>query len=122
MLASGRIIPTILRKGWRFPGFRPLPTPWSFNSALELSRASLVAQLVKNLPAMQEAWVRSLVWKDPLEKGTATHSRILQYSGLENSTDCIAHGVAKSRTRLSHFHFGTVKAPLGVSFHLLIED
>ena len=37
----------------------------------------LVAQLVKNLPAMQETWVRSLGWEDPLEKGTATHSRIL---------------------------------------------
>ena len=38
------------------------------------SRASLVAQLVKNLPAMQETWVWSLGWEDPLEKGTATHS------------------------------------------------
>ena len=35
-----------------------------------------MAQLVKNLPAMQETWVQSLVWKDPLEKGLATHSRI----------------------------------------------
>ena len=39
--------------------------------------ASLVAQLVKNLPAMQEAWVRSLGWEDPLEYGKATHSSIL---------------------------------------------
>ena len=38
---------------------------------------SLVAQMVKNLPAMQETWVRSLGWEDPLEKGTATHSSIL---------------------------------------------
>ena len=37
----------------------------------------LVAQLVKNLPAMQETLVRSLGWEDPLEKGTATHSSIL---------------------------------------------
>ena len=37
----------------------------------------LVAQMVKNLPAMQETWVRSLGWKDPLEEGTATHSSIL---------------------------------------------
>ena len=37
----------------------------------------LVAQLVTNLPAMQEAWVQSLGWEDPLEKGTATHSNIL---------------------------------------------
>ena len=39
--------------------------------------ASLVAQLVKNPPAMQETWVRSLGWEDTLEKGTATHSSIL---------------------------------------------
>ena len=41
--------------------------------------ASLVAQLVKNLLAMQETWVRSLDWEDPLEKGTATHSSILAW-------------------------------------------
>ena len=39
--------------------------------------ASLVAQLVKNLLAMQETWVQSLSWEDPLEKGKATHSSIL---------------------------------------------
>ena len=38
---------------------------------------SLVAQLVKNLPAMWETWVQSLGWDDPLEKGKATHSSIL---------------------------------------------
>ena len=37
-------------------------------------RASLVAQLVKNPPAMQETWVPLLGWEDPLEKGNATHS------------------------------------------------
>ena len=40
-------------------------------------RASLGAQVVKNLPVMQETWVRSLGWEDPLEKGMDTHSRIL---------------------------------------------
>ena len=39
--------------------------------------ASLVAQTVKNLPAVQETWVRSLGWEDPLEKGLATDARIL---------------------------------------------
>ena len=39
--------------------------------------ASLVAQMVKNLPAMKETWVQSLGWEDPLEEGTATHSSIL---------------------------------------------
>ena len=41
--------------------------------------ASLVAQLVKNLPAMLETQVQSLGWEDPLEKGTATHSSILSW-------------------------------------------
>ena len=48
-----------------------------------------MAQLVKNLPAMQETWVQSLGWEDPLEMGKVT-----QYSGLENSMDCIEfHGL-----------------------------
>ena len=42
-------------------------------------RASLVAQLVKNLAAMRETWVWSLSWEDPLEKGMATHSNILAW-------------------------------------------
>ena len=57
---------------------------------------SLVAQLVKNPPAMWKPWVRSL------EEGK---SYPLQYSGLENSIWCIVHGVAKSWTWLSDFHF-----------------
>ena len=46
---------------------------------LQYSWASLVAQLVKNPPAMLEAWVWSLGWEDPLEKGKATHSSILAW-------------------------------------------
>ena len=46
---------------------------------LQYSWASLGAQLVKNPPAMQETWVRSLGWEDPLEKGKATHSSILAW-------------------------------------------
>ena len=46
---------------------------------LQYSWASLVAQLVKDLPAMQETWVRSLGQEDPLEKGKATHSSILAW-------------------------------------------
>ena len=56
----------------------------------------------KNLPAMQETWVQSLGWEDPLEKGKATHTSIL---GLENSMDDIVHGVPKSQTWLSGFRF-----------------
>ena len=39
--------------------------------------ASLVAQLVKNLPAVQDTWVRSLGWEDPMEKEMAAHSSII---------------------------------------------
>ena len=63
----------------------PLPCSW----------ASLVVQTVKNLPAMQETWVRSPGWEDPLEKGKATYSSIL------------VHGVAKSWTGLSDFQFSS---------------
>ena len=46
---------------------------------LQYSWACLVAQLVKNLPALRETWVPSLVWEDPLEEGMATHSSILAW-------------------------------------------
>ena len=46
---------------------------------LQYSWASLVAQLVKDPPAMQETWVQSLGWEDPLEKGKAIHSSILAW-------------------------------------------
>jgi len=46
---------------------------------LQYSWASLVAQLVKNLPEVQETWVRSLGWENPLEKGKDTHSSILAW-------------------------------------------
>ena len=48
----------------------PLFLPW----------ASLVAQMVKNLPVMQETWIQYLAQEDPLEKGMATHSSILSWS------------------------------------------
>ena len=47
--------------------------------SLQYSWVSLVAELVKNPPAMQETWVRSLSWEDPLEKEKATHSSILAW-------------------------------------------
>ena len=46
---------------------------------LQYCWASLVAQLVKSLPSMQETWVQSLGWEDPLETGKATHSSILAW-------------------------------------------
>ena len=74
---------------------------------LQHSWSSLVAQMVKNLPAMWETQVPSLGWEDPLENGNGYP---LQYSGLENSTDrgawqATVHGVSKSLTQLSNFHF-----------------
>ena len=50
---------------------------WNFHLIIVLLWASLVAQLVENLPAMQETWIRFLGREDPLEKGMATHSSIL---------------------------------------------
>ena len=61
---------------------------------------SLVVQLVKNPPAVRETWVRSLGWEDPLEREEATHSSILAWR-----ISWTVHGFAKSRTRLSDFHF-----------------
>ena len=65
--------------------------------------ASLVDQLVKNLPVMKDTWVRSLGWEDPLEEGMAIHSSILAWRipmdrGAWWAT---VHGVTKSQTRLS---------------------
>ena len=54
-------------------------TESSENNMCNRSQASLVAQIVKNLPAMQETWVLSLGWEDPLQKGMATHSSILAW-------------------------------------------
>ena len=66
--------------------------------------ASLVAQLVKNPPAMQETLVRFLGWEDPLEEDVATHSRILAWRlpmdrGAWRAIVC---GVTKCRIRLSN--------------------
>ena len=59
---------------------------------------SLVAQTVKNLPAMWETWVRSLGWEDPLDEGMATHSRILTWRIPMNrgAWQAAVHGVAKN--------------------------
>ena len=68
------------------------------------SWASLVAQMVKNPPAMQETWVQSLGWDEPLEEGMASHSSILAWRipmdrGAWQAT---VHEVAESRTWLSN--------------------
>ena len=61
--------------------------------------ASLVAQMIKILPAMGETWVQSLGWEDPLEKGMATHSSILAWKIPMDREAWWAtvHGVAQSQ-------------------------
>ena len=77
------------------------PTLIVFKSeVLQLLLASLVAQTVKNPPAMQETWVRYLDWEDPLEDSMATHSSVLAWRipmdrGAWRAT---VHGVTKNRT------------------------
>ena len=65
----------------------------------DLIGASLVAQLVKNPLVVWDPWVGKIPWEG---KGYP-----LKYSGLQNSMDSIVHGVTKSRTQLSDFHFIT---------------
>ena len=62
-----------------------------------------MAQMVKNLPVIQEIWFLSLGWEDPLEKGMATHSSILagRIPMDRGAWQAMVHGVAKSQTWLS---------------------
>ena len=76
------------------------------------SWASLVAQLVKNLPAVWEIWVY-LIWEICVIPGLGRSpgggkGYPLQYYGLKNFMDYIGHGVAKSKTQLNDFHFQLV--------------
>ena len=67
---------------------------------LQYSWASLVAQLIKNLPSMRETWVRSLGWEDPLVKGAATQFSILAWRTLDRgrSPKATVHGITRSLT------------------------
>ena len=72
---------------------------------LQYSWASLVVQLVKNLPAMRETWVRSLGSIPGLGRSSGEGIGFpLQYSGLEYFMDCIIYGITKSQTWLRDFH------------------
>ena len=66
--------------------------------------ASVVAQTVKNLPAMQETWVQSLVWEDPLEEEMALRSSSLAWeiTRTEESGGLQSSGLRKSQPRLSN--------------------
>ena len=64
--------------------------------------ASLVAQMIKNSPTMRQAWDRSPVREDTLEKGTATHSSVLAWRipWTEEPGGATAQGVTKNQTQL----------------------
>ena len=90
--------------------------------------ASLVAQSVENLSAMQETQVPSLVWEDPLEKEMATHSSILAWR-IPGTEEPGGLRVPKSWTRLSHTHTHThthsslkskLQVPYSVQFSRLV--
>ena len=70
--------------------------------------ASLVAQVVKNLPEMQEIWFQSLHWEDPLEKGMATHSVFLPRESHDRGVwQATIHRIAKEldmTEQLTHMH------------------
>ena len=88
--------PSLIPGSGRSPGER-------VGYPLQYSWASLVVQSVENLPPMQEIWVWSLSWDDPLEEGMATYSNILAWRipmdrGAWWAT---VHGVAKGQTQLS---------------------
>ena len=66
--------------------------------------ASLVAQAVKNLPAMLQTWVQSLGGEDPLEKEMATHSSILAWWAQSRGSQRVGHNLmTKARTIISHW-------------------
>ena len=80
--------------------------PWIIMS----NWASLVAQMVKNLPTMQKTWVRSLGWEDPLEEGMAAHSSILAWRipWTEEPGGATVYGVSKSQTRVKQLSMHSV--------------
>ena len=79
-------------------------TKLEFSLEHAIQWASLVAQSVKNLPAIQETQVLSLGWEDPLEKEMATHSSILAWKSPmdRGAWQATLHGIAKSQTQLSN--------------------
>ena len=82
--------------GWGIPPGEGIGYP------LQNSWASLMAQMVKNLPVIRETWVRSLGWKDPLEEDGNPSSILACNIPMDRGAwQVTVHGVAKSRTQLS---------------------
>ena len=84
------------------PKNRATTQPFNLIPRLYLG-VSLVAQMIKNPPAMLETWVRFLGWEDPLEEGMATHPSILAWRiPMDRGTwRATVHGVTKSGTQLN---------------------
>ena len=102
------------RDSGSFPGSGRSPGD-GISYPLQYSWASLVAQTVENLPAMQETWVRSLGWEDLLEEGMATHSSILAWRIPWTEGP---GGVTKSHSTASTLASAVVSATLnGSSFY-----
>ncbi len=80
-----------------------------------------MAQMVKNLSALQETWVLSLDWENPLEKGMTTHSSILAWRipWIEEPGWLQSMGVTKSQTGLKSLSIHPHSVSLGPSSHLL---
>ena len=93
---------------------------WGASKSLYFG-TSLVAQMVKHLPEVQETQVRSLGWEDPLEKEMATHSSILAWKipWTEEPGRLQSLGLQKSRTQLSDF---TSKSLLMVTAAMKLKE
>ena len=90
----------LTRPAWKPPPISPIPTR---NTQMGICKthqgASFVAQLVKKLSAVQETWVRSLGWEDPLEKEMATHSSILAWKISWTEETGGLHSMGSQRVR-----------------------
>ena len=81
---------------------------------------SSLAQLIKNLPVMQETWVRSLDWEDPLEKGKATHSSIFAWKILWREEPCrLHHGISYDDWGLQHDFTYVIYILCGILGHVI---
>ena len=88
MLISGRIIPTILGKGWRFPGFQPPPTPWSFSSALEQYERQNDRILKEELPRSVGAqYATGDQWRNNSRKDERMEPKQKQYPAVDVTGD-----------------------------------
>ena len=87
---------------------------WGISCFLSLLWASHMAQIVKYLPAIQETWVQSLGWEDPLEKGMATPSSILAWRIPWTEGSGRSQSLGSQRTTLRYTH--TLKLSWGIIF------